>query len=190
MLMSCGQAHDIIKNKSNVQEGDLLFCIAPGDNAITDVTQGIGGMKIEHVGIYHMRSVIEATTGRGVVLTPIDDFVSRYGGQVVIGRVEEADIKLSVENALKYIGLPYDNIFMPDDSAMYCSELVQKSFVKHDSTLIFSPIPMSFHDASGTITPYWIDFYKRRGMEVPEGWPGSNPGEMSRRECVKIIRKW
>lgn len=183
MLMSCRQA-DV------VADGDLLFCIADEDNAITDVTQGIDGMKIEHVGIYYNKNVIEATKSRGVCITPIDSFISNNGRKVIIGRVDNADVKQSIENALKYKGLPYDTLFMPDNRAMYCSELVQKSFVKPDSTLIFTPIPMSFHDASGTITPFWIDFYKQRGMEVPEGWPGSNPGELSRRECVRIIRKW
>ena len=158
MLMSCRQA-DV------VADGDLLFCIADEDNAITDVTQGIDGMKIEHVGIYYNKNVIEATKSRGVCLTPIDSFISNNGRRVIIGRVDNADVKQSIENALKYKGLPYDTLFMPDNRAMYCS-------------------------ASGTITSFWIDFYKQRGMEVPEGWPGSNPGELSRRECVKIIRRW
>ena len=29
-------------------------------------------------------------------------------------------------------------------------------------------------------------FYKEQGMEVPEGWPGSNPGELSQRSEVHI----
>lgn len=190
VIISCGQANDILDDKNDIINGDLMFCIAEGDNAITDVTQGIEGMKIEHVGIYYNSYIIEATPRNGVCLTPIDSFIKRNGGRVIVGRVDSADIKLSIENALSYKGLPYDNIFMPDDSAIYCSELVQKSFVRNDSSLIFSPIPMSFHDASGNITPFWIAFYKQRGMEVPEGQPGSNPGELSRRESVRIIRKW
>ena len=183
IIMSCRQANDVL-------DGDLLFCIADEDNEITDVTQGIDGMKIEHVGIYYNKSVIEATKSKGVCVTPIDSFIRHNGRRVIVGRVESADIRLSIENVLKYKGLPYDTLFMPDDRAMYCSELVQKSYVRSDSTLIFSPIPMSFHDDSGNITPFWTDFYKQRGMEVPEGMPGSNPGELSRRESVRIIRRW
>lgn len=183
MMLSCRQANDVL-------DGDLLFCIAGENNEITDVTQGIDGMKIEHVGIFYDKSVIEATRSKGVYITPIDSFIRHNGGRVIIGRVESADIELSIENALRYKGLPYDTLFMSDDRAMYCSELVQKSFERSDSTLIFSPIPMSFHDASGRITPFWTDFYKQRGMEVPEGQPGSNPGELSRRESVRIIRRW
>lgn len=183
IIMSCGQTNDVL-------DGDLLFCIADEDNEITDVTQGIDGMKIEHVGIYYNKSVIEATKSKGVCVTPIDSFIRHNVGRVIVGRVESADIRLSIENVLKYKGLPYDTLFMPDDRAMYCSELVQKSYVRSDSTLIFSPIPMSFHDDSGNITPFWTDFYKQRGMDVPEGMPGSNPGELSRRKSVRIIRRW
>lgn len=183
MMMSCRQADVVL-------DGDLLFCIADENNAITDVTHGIDGMKIEHVGIYHNKSVIEATMSRGVTVTPIDSFISKNGGRMIVGRVDKADIQQSIENALRFKGLPYDTLFMPDDRAMYCSELVQKSYVDSHSQQIFNPIPMSFHDASGKITPFWTDFYRQRGMEVPEGWPGSNPGEMSRRECVRIIRRW
>ena len=183
IIMSCGQTNDVL-------DGDLLFCIADEDNEITDVTQGIDGMKIEHVGIYYNKSVIEATKSKGVCVTPIDSFIRHNVGRVIVGRVESADIRLSIENVLKYKGLPYDTLFMPDDRAMYCSELVQKSYVRSDSTLIFSHIPMSFHDDSGNITPFWTDFYKQRGMDVPEGMPGSNPGELSRRKSVRIIRRW
>ena len=58
--------------------------------------------------------------------------------------------------------------------------------VDKDGYRLLSPIPMSFHDASGQITPYWQQFYKEHGMEVPEGWPGSNPGELSQRQEVRI----
>ena len=36
-------------------------------------------------------------------------------------------------------------------------------------------------------TDYWIRFYAERGMTVPEGAPGSNPGELSRRPQISIV---
>ena len=45
---------------------------------------------------------------------------------------------------------------------------------------------MSFHDDTGNITDYWKEFYKKQGLEVPEGQPGTNPSELSQRENVKI----
>ena len=94
MLMSCRQADVVIKNKSNVQEGDLLFCIADEDNAITDVTQGIDGMKIEHVGIYYNAFGDRSNNrSRALSLRQLTTSWADNGGQVVIGRVENADIK-------------------------------------------------------------------------------------------------
>ena len=59
----------------------------------------------------------------------------------------------------------------------------------HDGKLFFPPIPMSFHDDDGVITPFWSDFYSHRALDVPEGVPGTNPGELSRRKCVRIKYK-
>jgi len=64
---------------------------------------------------------------------------------------------------------------------------VQLSYLDHQGKPLFSTIPMSFHDASGRITDYWIQFYARHQMAVPEGKPGSNPGELSRRPSVRIV---
>ena len=61
------------------------------------------------------------------------------------------------------------------------------SYVFEDGSRVFETVPMSFHDSSGQITDYWIDFYSSRGMAVPEGEPGTNPGELSRRPMVTII---
>jgi hypothetical protein len=46
---------------------------------------------------------------------------------------------------------------------------------------------MSFHDNSGEITNFWKEYYRKAGKEVPEGAPGSNPGDLSRNPKVKII---
>ena len=65
--------------------------------------------------------------------------------------------------------------------------VTESGYVDDDGKRIFDAIPMSFHDSEGHITAYWLDFYKKRGMEVPEGQPGTNPGEMSRRTDVRIV---
>ena len=63
----------------------------------------------------------------------------------------------------------------------------QSGFVDSRGHLVFDTIPMSFHDQSGRITDYWTQFYAERGLEVPEGQPGTNPGELSQRSLVSII---
>ena len=175
-------------------EGDLLFCVSPDDNAITDVTTGIDGRRIDHVAIVHREKgavfALEAVH-RGVVLTPMDSFLLQRDSLVLVGRLKDTvGVAASVQRALAFLGRPYDFFFMPDDSAFYCSELVQKCYRDTSGRLVFDPIPMSFHDKTGIVTPYWKEYYARHGMEVPEGWPGSNPGQLSRSNKVCILGRF
>ena len=180
----------------SLQEGDLLFACSDTANAITQVTSGVKDLPIDHVGIAHRIGgdegplfVIEAVKP-AVCLTPIDSFLVN-NSQIIVGRVNvEMDVHRSIRRCLAMVGKPYDDLYLPGDSAVYCSELVQMNYVTSEGDLIFAPIPMSFHDASGQITDYWKEFYDRRGMEVPEGAPGSNPGELSRRPQVTIVGKF
>lgn len=186
----------VIDDLNLLREGDLLFVVADQGNAITDVTHGYEGMSIDHVAIFHRQGssafALEAIS-RGVVVTPIDSFLIRNtikGGQphVLVGRIKgDFNVKASVERAMKYVGKAYDNLFMPDDKEIYCSELVQKSYIDNKGKAIFKTIPMSFHDDKGNITKFWKRYYKKRGMTVPEGKPGTNPGDMSRQGSVEII---
>lgn len=171
----------LLASCQSLSTGDLLFHVVAKGNAITDVTPGM----IDHVAIVICKdSVIEAV-GRGVKTTPLDS-LRRQEGYYIIGRVRRADPTRSIANARQYLGRPYDRLYLPDNDAIYCSELVQFAMVDKQGVHLFSPIPMSFHDATGRITPYWQQFYKEQGMEVPEGWPGSNPGELSQRSEVHI----
>ena len=179
-----------------LQEGDLLFCCSDTANAITSVTSGVGDLPIDHVAVVHriggdegLPYVIEAVKPE-VRLTPVDSFLCE-NNQVLLGRVNaDVDVPRSIRRCLSMVGKPYDDLYLPGDSAVYCSELVQLNYVNYQGSLVFAPIPMSFHDASGQVTEYWRDFYSRRGMEVPENAPGTNPGELSRRPQVTIIGKY
>ncbi|MGI6222433.1 MAG: YiiX/YebB-like N1pC/P60 family cysteine hydrolase [Prevotella sp.] len=185
-------------NVDSIKEGDLLFAYVDDSNAITSVTQGIGDMAIDHVGILAGKpgqwTVIEAVH-KGVQEIPLDSFICHHIGKsghpnIIIGRVATPiDIPASIERARKQLGKPYDFNFMPDDKEFYCSELVQKSYVDGQGNLIFHPIPMSFHDKNGNITLYWQEYYARQGLEVPEGKDGSNPGDLSRNPVLKIINQ-
>ncbi|MBQ9556337.1 MAG: hypothetical protein IJV05_08940 [Muribaculaceae bacterium] len=179
-----------------LQEGDLLFACSESPNAITRVTSGVEGLPIDHVAIVHRIGgddgplyVIEAIKP-SVCLTPIDTFLCR-NGQVIVGRLNtDWDMPRSVRRCLLMVGKPYDDLYLPGDSALYCSELVQMNYVSLAGEPVFNTIPMSFHDESGDVIDYWIEFYRQRCMSVPEGEPGSNPGELSRRPQVTIIGKY
>ncbi|PTL33071.1 hypothetical protein C7120_00065 [Prevotella sp. oral taxon 376] len=179
---------------SLLRDADLIFFSPADGNAITEVTEGFQGRAIDHVAIFlriaGMPYTLEATH-RGVVVQPIDSTLtrhSRHGRQVFAGRITDGlDIKASLRNALRHLGKPYDFFFEPDDSALYCSELVQKAYQDTAGRPIFEPIPMSFHNARGEITDYWKDYYRKAGKTVPEATPGSNPGQLSRSKRLSIL---
>lgn len=185
------------QGSKQLREGDLLFVAKEGANAITAVTQGVNSLQIDHVAIYTTVGgegyALEAID-RGVTLSPLAEFLRRIRekegkGRLVVGRVTEQgfDAKSSIRNAIRHIGKPYDSLFMPDDRAFYCSELVQKSYVTTTGKMLFSPIPMTFRDASGAIHEHWTKLYAEHQLSVPEGEPGSNPGDLSRRRNVLIL---
>jgi hypothetical protein len=184
------------QSANELQEGDLLFCCTDTANAITAVTSGVEGLPIDHVAVFHriggengIPFVIEAVKP-SVQLTPLDTFLCQ-NPHVITGRVN-ADfyIQQSVRRCLAMVGKPYDDLYLPGDSAIYCSELVQLNYRSVSNRPIFEPIPMSFHDSTRRVTDYWRDFYGQRGMIVPEGAPGTNPGELSRRPQITIIGRY
>jgi len=178
-----------------LHEGDLLFCCTDSANAITDVTSGVENLPIDHVAVFHriggdngIPFVIEAVKP-AVRFTSIDKFLCD-NPHVIVGRIKgDCDFRLSISRCIAMIGKPYDDLYLPGDSAIYCSELVQMNYMAPDGSLVFDPVPMSFHDETGHVTDYWQDFYRQRGMNVPEGAPGTNPGELSRRPQITIIGK-
>ena len=195
---------------SDLRGGDLLFVVNGQGNNITDVTDGVDGLGIDHIAVFSDGNVVEAIPEYGVVENPLDSFLVRLSDResVLVGRIEGVDVEESVANARKFLGRPYDDVFMPSDSAIYCSELVQKSFVFKDGLkerdhnvkevyskatgsgakhFVFGTIPMSFHDSTGNVTEFWAKFYSARGLAVPEGEPGTNPGQLSRDPNVKIL---
>lgn len=176
-------------------DGDLLFCCSDTANAITAVTSGVEDLPIDHVAVVYRIggeyawAVIEAVKPE-VRITPLDDFLDE-NGPVLHARVNvDLDVEASIGRCLTMVGKPYDDLYLPGDSAVYCSELVQMCFVNTVGEPIFSTVPMSFHDATGQVTDYWKEFYALRGMQVPEGEPGTNPGELSRRPQITIIGKF
>ena len=163
---------------------DLLFHVAEADNAITAVTPGM----IDHVAIMiSADSVIEAV-GKGVVTTPLDS-LRKQKGYYLYARVRHADRQRSIANARRFLGQPYDSLYLPDNEAVYCSELVLLSFVNKRGKPIFQPVPITFRDSTGQIPSHWLELYERNGIAVPEGEAGSNPAELSQRKIVKIVGK-
>ena len=87
-----------------------MFCLSAEGNNITQVTQGLDGARIDHVGIVHKQNdsvyVLEAIH-HGVVLTPIDSFLLRRDSLVWAARLRDTThVSLSVQRTMNYLGRP------------------------------------------------------------------------------------
>ncbi len=86
--------------------------------------------------------------------------------------------------------IPYDELYLSHNYALYCSELVVAMF-RHANggTPFFKEAPMSFRDlATGRPHQTWIDYYAYFGIDVPEGEPGSNPDAISRDDRLNVYK--
>lgn len=184
------------------REGDLLFQLTPPGgmtDAITEVTSGVGGAAVSHVAMVLIERgdtcVIEAAGGRGVVITPIGEFLAasaRIGGRpaVIAGRLRGAGARTvshAVRRARGFLGQPYDDAFLPCNGAMYCSELIYESY--REEPLLRSK-RMTFRTPQGDYPPFWREHFARIGLPIPEGVRGTNPGDMSRDPAVRIVGRY
>ena len=182
--------------QESILEGDLLFAYsATTGRAISQATvHDTTALPIYHVAIatwvdgkpYALEAIDE-----GVVLTPYDKFCERTmsKGGMLVGRLKDrSGVDQSVSNAMEHLGKPYDDLYMIDTQEIYCSELVQLSYVNGKGQRLFPLINMSFHDAQGRILDYWREHYAKHGMAVPEGALGTNPAQIASDPAVEIIK--
>jgi uncharacterized protein YycO len=170
--------------------GDLLFQSSSGSavaDAIEAVTDGVDGRDFSHVGmvVKHGDSlaIIEAISS-GVQLTGITAFHLR-SSDVMVGRITPEHRVLAeraANEAMAYLGMPYDKAYLPDNGMLYCSELVSLAYQSANAgEPVFDQEPMSFKDpATGEYLATWVEHYAKLGVPIPEGVPGCNPGGLSR----------
>ena len=183
---------------NHLQNGDLVFVGLPLDYdaetgsmsaAISSATGEEGGLNLIHVAIAEVLAdsvwIIDATIAHGVDRHPLDtfltDFTLRDGSypEFIIKRVQGVDADAAVERAKSFCGRAYDVRFLPDNEDLYCSELVQKSYLDATGSQVFDSEPMNFQAPDGTMPLYWEWLFGKLGMDVPQGLPGTNPQRMA-----------
>ncbi|HEX8875373.1 MAG TPA: YiiX/YebB-like N1pC/P60 family cysteine hydrolase [Phycisphaerales bacterium] len=185
-----------------LKQGDLLFTqIGSDGNAISAVTEGYRGARVNHVGVAVLNRrgifVLEAFPPE-VRLTQVDVFLRRSWFATPVHRCIVARLRpeyaplipAAIRYGLTQRDIPYDRRYLTDEDSLYCSELVVDMFRRANQGRDFFPEePMSFRDpATDEILPAWREYYEKFGMPVPEGSPGSNPGSISRDARLEIIR--
>ncbi len=203
VLASCSPAA-----RKAARSGDLVFVSIPSDydlnagsmsGAIAASTSSGAEKMLIHVAILEVQGdstwIIDATIKHGVDRHPLDtflaDFTLRDGSlpefELMRPDVDAEQAARFVENAKAYLGQPYDVHFLPDNGAMYCSELVYNSYVTPAGEHLFSEVPMNWRGADGEIPLYWQELFALLGEEVPQGVPGTNPQMMAEESCLTRV---
>lgn len=182
----------------SLQNGDLLFVGAQKEQlsgAINRVTQRQSDITYDHVGILEVSDgqvyILHAIGKKGSVREPLDSLVFRKEGQnqgFAVYRLTEkfqSAIPEAIEKSKTLLGNPYNWSYVLNDSSLYCLDFVERAF-RHAG--IFRLEPMTFIDPkTGKTDSYWAEFYRKLGMEVPEGQPGCNPNGMAANEALNRI---
>ena len=177
--------------------GDIVFQYIPCGalcNAIVATTPCAPGHPFNHCGIVQKTGsnvVIIEAIGRDVHATALVDFLKRdTSAQLFVGRpvfVSGLDIPGVIRAAQRLQGRPYDDAFLPGDSALYCSELVYAAYTAAGRP-VFSLAPMTFKSPqTGTTFPAWTDYYAALHIPVPEGQPGINPCAIAHDPAIHLM---
>lgn len=193
------------KKNYNPRSGDLIFQVGAAGGMTEAIRQATADAHrsdtYTHVGIIYRQkegvSVIEAKSAPGVTVTPLEEFLrvsqTRAGKPIaIVARLNTPAARKvaekAVTRALKKVGCPYDDTFLPGNDMFYCSELVWETFLdRDDSTRLFPAAPMNFKDDKGCFPQYWIEHFDRLHMPVPQDTLGTNPNSMSQDPRLEIV---
>ncbi len=116
-----------------LHDGDLVF--QESQSRQSAAILAATGSRFTHMGIVRWRDgvayVVEAAAT--VRETPLEAWTPRgKGGRYAVYRVRNltaTQAAAMLRAAQRYYGRPYDSLFQPDDTAIYCSELPRLAFL-------------------------------------------------------------
>ena len=197
IMNSCTQTKALSEKEiislKNIKNGDLIFVGAQTEElsgAISRVTKISEKTNFDHVGLIEKTSdsifVLHAAPMGGSQREEIHHFYTSQTekkNKIVIYRLQkeyQATIPNAITKAKTMLGKPYNWLYILNDDELYCSDFVERAF-RNDK--VFKLIPMNFKNkATGIIDDFWIDFYKKKGKEVPQDEPGTNPNQLASSE--------
>lgn len=181
---------------NQLQNGDLIFVGAQTEDlsgAINRVTKISNNRNFDHVGIIEITKdsifVLHAAPYGGSQREEIKHFYhsqTEKNNQIVIYRLKpkyQSAIPNAISVAKSLLGKEYNWEYILNDDTLYCSDFIERAFRK-DS--IFNLIPMNFKNlTTGKIDEFWVDFYAKKNLDVPQDEPGTNPNQLA--ESEKLV---
>ena len=174
---------------AQIQPCDLLFFADTG--GMSDAVRTSTG-DYTHVAMVESVTagtvwIVDATQRYGVSRRPLTCKPGDKAFPDVYRLNVDVDTAAVLARARALVGRPYDDAFMPDNDAFYCSELIVYCYVGPDGRGIFPLQPMNWRDKDGVMPQYWVDHFDALGMEVPEGVLGSNPSDLGRSPLLEKL---
>ena len=206
VLFSCATAKgkpQLEMYPDGLKNGDLIFVEAQVENlsgAINRVTQQTLAANFDHIGLVEVSEdavfVLHASTKLGSAREELFDFYSKNKAnqqQMVIYRLRDAyqhTTAQALQEAKAMLGKAYNFSYILNDETYYCSDFIERAFRKG---AVFEHIPMNFKNPNtGKIDDFWLGFYEKQQLEVPQDQPGTNPNQLAASE--KLLRlgqlKW
>ena len=181
--------------------GDLIFVTSENsdfEKSIVEVTKAKDKtLNFTHVAIINVTDsgifVVEAVPEKGVVYTSLQEFKDEnINGDLYLGILKSKYIKYTkdaLSRACSHLGKDYDYAFDFENDLYYCSELVYDAYAYASGNPHFFEAPaMTFKKAeTDEILPYWVAYFEKLRISVPEGRPGINPTGLSRSDKLRII---
>ena len=202
IMNSCTQTKTLSEKEiislKNIKNGDLIFVGAQTEElsgAISRVTKISDKTNFDHVGLIEKTSdsifVLHAAPMGGSRREEVHHFYTSQTekkNKIVIYRLQkeyQSTIPNAITKAKTMLGKPYNWLYILNDDELYCSDFVERAF-RNDE--VFELIPMNFKNKeTGIIDDFWIDFYKKKGKEVPQDEPGTNPNQLASSEKLTRI---
>lgn len=172
---------------ATLRTGDLLL----QGSQLSTMEQAIASStgQYTHIALVERDStgrlyVIEAIPSQGVRRVPLTPIWGLYDAYRMTVPFDSADV---LRRAKALIGLPYDEAFLHDNDAYYCSELIYECYRNADGGHLFKAQPMNFRDEKGRLPRYWRRHFRRLHLPVPEGQPGTNPTDLARSPLLRRL---
>ena len=144
--------------------------------AVSESATAQNPIRFNHVGIAaNYRMVIHSTSESGVVIESLEDFLKGTDCWTLKSIHDARVAARGLARAYSQIGRPYNRTYYQKQAGLYCSELVTECYLRVNGERYFDLEPMNFRDKDGEVLSYWLDYYKRIRVAIPENIPGSHP---------------
>lgn len=191
-----------------LQTGDLLIFELPldftlgrgADGKDTAVSPIEAGDEVNHIHVAIVERegehlwVIDATLKYNVDRHPLDTALAMFTlkngklPRIEVYRLKDnSNAELYVKNAKKYLGRSYDIDFDNEARELYCSELIQRSYVDSGGDTVFDLCEIDFRTDEGEIPTYWRQLFELVGGTVPQGGKGLLPEDITESEEVELV---